>query len=126
MSGRKKRQILILEQDAVLADIYKRALEKVGFAVRIAEHGAAGLEAIRKKRPHLVILDVLLPHVDGFEVLETIRSDSKTEGIPVIVLSDAGERADVERAFGLGITEYFLKRHADPARIVALAKNIIL
>ena len=120
-----KRSVLFVEDDAFLARIYAKTFEDGGFEVRLASNGEDGLKLAARDRQDLIILDILLPGIDGFEVLEKLKADPATKDVPVIVLSNLGQREDVERATGLGAAGYMIKAHALPQEVVRKAKEIL-
>ncbi|HET9870014.1 MAG TPA: response regulator, partial [bacterium] len=92
-----KGTILIVEDQQGFRRIYRDVLENDGYQVLEAEDGEAGWEAARDKKPSLILLDLGLPKIDGFEVLKRIRADEGTKAIPVIIFSVLGEQKDVNR-----------------------------
>lgn len=106
-----KPKILIVEDDTFLAGIYASKFESAGFAVNLATDGEMGLKMAAKEMPDAVLLDVLLPKKDGFEVLAGIKGNATTRPIPVILLTNLGQREDVERGLKLGAADYLIKAH---------------
>ena len=103
--ARKKVSILLVEDDTFLAGIYSTKLRIEGFAVSHAPDGARGLELARRERPELILLDILMPKMDGFQVLEELKKDPKTKGMPVIMLTNLGQKEDVDRGVKLGAVD---------------------
>lgn len=102
--------VLIVEDDAFLVRAYEVMLTSQGYAVKIAADGERALEEIQgMPAPTLVLLDLMLPKKSGFEVLEAMGKNPSLAGIPVIVLSNLGQPADIERAKALGAKAYFVK-----------------
>lgn len=99
--------ILIIEDNEDLAFGLRKTLEFEGYEVRVAGDGPAGLEAARSRRPDLIVLDVMLPEMDGFEVLESVRSDGGQ--MPVLMLTARDEEADVVMGFHSGADDYVTK-----------------
>lgn len=110
--------ILLVEDDSFLSSIYKKKFEMEGFKITTAEDGALGLEYAKKKSPDIVLLDVLLPKMDGFTVLENLKSDSATADIPVILLTNLGQKDDVDKGLSMGAVDYLIKAHFKPAETV--------
>lgn len=106
---KEKTKILIVEDDNFLIKAYRIKFERSGFKAIIAPDGEEGLKAAKKEMPALVILDLMLPKMNGFEFLKKIKSDEKLKNIPVVALSNLGQRSDQEKAFSLGAAEYFIK-----------------
>lgn len=105
----KKAKILIIEDDNFLAKAYQIKFGKGGFEVVIAMNGAEGLDKAGKEAPKLILLDLMLPKMSGFEFLELIKKDEKLKSIPVVVLSNLGQKSDIDKAMALGAVEYFIK-----------------
>ncbi len=105
----QKKKILIVEDDKFLLRAYKIKLSQAGFKLFAAEDGEEGVEMVKKCLPDLVILDLMLPKLTGFEFLKRVKKDSKIKNIPVVVLSVLGQKSDWEKAMSLGAAEYFIK-----------------
>jgi DNA-binding response OmpR family regulator len=110
--------VLLVEDDSFLSNIYKTKFEMEGFKVTPAEDGAAGLDMAKKKQPDIILLDILLPKMDGFTVLEKLKADSATADIPVILLTNLGQKDDVDKGLQLGAVDYLIKAHFKPAETV--------
>lgn len=102
-------RILIIEDDDFLRSLAVGKLEKEGYAMETATTGDTGLDQLMKLPPDLLILDLMLPNMSGFEVLEKIRSNEPTKDLKVIVFSNLGEEADIKRCLDLGVSEYLVK-----------------
>lgn len=105
----KAKKILIVEDDKFLLKAYQIKLVQAGFKLFAAEDGEKGVELAKKYLPDLVILDLMLPKLTGFEFLKRVKKDPKTKNIPVVVLSVLGQKTDWEKAMELGAAEYFIK-----------------
>lgn len=101
--------LLIAEDDQFYANLYKTKLEKEGFAVIIATNGSETMRLIEENKPNLIILDIVMPELDGFEVLKKLKEQSDFKDVPVIVLSNLGQQEDVDRALSLGAFRYIVK-----------------
>ena len=117
--------ILQIEDDAFLAQIYSKKLESLGFEVLVAGSGEDGLRIVSKETPACILLDILLPGMDGYEVLEKLKSDPLTSNIPVIVVSTMGQREDIEKAKSLGAAGYMIKAHVSPQDIANKVNEIL-
>lgn len=117
--------ILIIDDDAFLAGIYGRFLNDNGCEVRVARSGEEGLRQMERDVPDLVVLDVLLPEMDGFEVMETVRSHPDIGRLPLVVLSKLGQREDVDRAMECGASAYLIKAHARPQSLLKRIQEIL-
>ncbi len=121
----KKTHVLIVEDDEFLANIYKTKFEMEGFRVTHADNGEMGLDEAKKKRPQIILLDILMPKMDGFAVLEKLKADKNTKDIPVILLTNLGQKDDVERGLEMGAVDYLIKAHFKPSETVAKVRAIL-
>lgn len=113
-----KPLVLIIEDEQFLCGLMMKKLELSGFVVRGAFDGEAGIKAVKEQKPDLILLDLLLPGIDGFELLRRFKSDQSFKDIPVIIISNLGEPADIEKAKNLGAAEYIIKANYSPDEIV--------
>ena len=111
-------KILLIEDDKFLRELIIQKLGKEGYEVIEASEGEAGLAKMKEEKPDLVLLDLILPGIDGFEVLSRIKKDSDLEQTPVIILSNLGQRDDMEKGIALGARDYLIKAHFTPGEIV--------
>ena len=111
-------KILIVEDDKFLRDLIQQKLTKEGFATVTAIDGEEGVKAAQTESPHLILLDLILPGIDGFEVLKQLKEDQKTKSIPIIVLSNLGQKEDMERTLKNGAEDFMVKAHFTPSEIV--------
>ena len=103
------RTILLIEDDRFLRKAAEAALRRHGFAVLTAPDGLEGLRLARAERPDLVLLDLIMPGMQGFEVLKLLKADAQTMAIPVVVLSNLGQDSDVQHAMTEGAVDYLIK-----------------
>lgn len=103
------KKILIIEDEATLQRSLMEFIGGESFEVSCASDGEAGLEMAKSKSPDLIILDIILPKMDGFEVLEEIKNDPKIKNIPVILLTNLESPEDIQKAFEKGATTYLVK-----------------
>lgn len=118
-------QVLLVEDDAFLANIYKTKFEMEGFKVHVSENGEIGLKDAKKKHPDIILLDVLLPKMDGFTVLEHLKEDDELKDTPVILLTNLGQKDDVEKGLALGAADYLIKAHFKPSETVEKVKKVL-
>lgn len=118
-----KQKIVLIEDDEVLAEVLYSELAEAGFEVSPAFDGKEGLKQVREKKPDLVLLDLILPEMHGFEVLEELKKSPDTEKIPVIILSLLGEDEDIKKGLKLGADDYIVKSSHAIAEIVEKVKN---
>jgi DNA-binding response OmpR family regulator len=110
-------RVLFIEDDPAVAEMYKLKLELDGYTVTVAKDGEEGLQIATDSPPDIIFLDTRLPKMDGFAVLERLRSAERTSEIPVIILSNYGERELVDRGLKLGALEYLIKSQTTPANL---------
>ncbi len=120
-----KTKVLIIEDDLFLRSLISRKLETEGFAAEMAVDGEEGLAKVIDVNPNLILLDIILPKMNGFEVLEKLKSDEKVKGIPVILLTNLGEKEDAEKGMSLGAADYLVKAHFTPEEIIAKIKSVL-
>ncbi|PIT95524.1 response regulator [Candidatus Falkowbacteria bacterium CG10_big_fil_rev_8_21_14_0_10_38_22] len=101
----------------MISSIYKTKFEADGFAAVVAGNGAEGLDIARKEQPDIIMLDVILPQIDGFSVLEELKKDKLTKDIPVIMLTNLGTDEDKAKGEKMGAVDYFVKASLTPAQI---------
>jgi DNA-binding response OmpR family regulator len=118
-------KILILEDDKFLRELIAQKLKKEGFLIIEAIDGEEGLKKIKEEKPNLILLDLILPGIDGFEVLEKIKGARESAKIPVIILSNLGQKDDVEKGMKLGATDYLIKAHFTPGEIIEKIKTVL-
>lgn len=120
-----EENILIIEDDKFLRELISRKLINEGFKIDEAIDGEEGLKKAQKVRPSLILLDLILPGLDGFEILERIKDDPSTSAIPVLILSNLGQRDEVERGLKLGAVDFLVKAHFTPEEIVEKIKEVL-
>jgi len=103
------KKILIIEDDKFLAKMLSKMLESHGYDIAMASNGREGLLKVSTESPKLVLLDIILPDIDGFDLLETIKTDEKTKKTPVIILSNLGQQEDIKQGKNLGAQDYLVK-----------------
>ena len=108
-------RVLFIEDDVDLAEMYRLKLEMDGYTVTRAPDGEEGLRLAGEIHPDIVFLDIRLPKMDGFAVLEAMRADDDLKHVPVIILSNYGEEELIERGMKLGALEYLVKADTTPA-----------
>lgn len=118
-----KVHILLVEDDSFLAEMYATKLSIEGFEVSLAQDGEKGIRLAQKEIPDLILLDILLPKKDGFEVLETIKKDDPTKNIPVILLTNLSQKEDIDRGLKLGAIDYLIKAQFMPSEVVEKIKK---
>jgi len=120
-----KKTILLIEDDKFLRELISRKLTGEGFEVLEAVDGEAGIKKIKEEKPDLVLLDLILPGIDGFEVLAKLKEDPKISSIPVIILSNLDQREEMEKGLKLGAIDYLIKAHFTPGEIIEKIKAVL-
>jgi DNA-binding response OmpR family regulator len=116
-------RVLFVEDDPTVAQMYRLKLELDGYQVIMAKDGEEGLRLAREVDPDIVFLDIRLPKVDGFSVLEGLRATDRTRHVPVVILSNYGEQDLVDRGLRLGALEYLIKSQTTPAHLSRGVEN---
>lgn len=117
--------ILVIEDEQFLRNLISEKLRHEGYAVRAAIDGEDGLRMAREAPPALILLDLLLPGIDGFEVLRRLKEDRESANIPVLVLSNLGQREDIDRAMALGAKGFLIKANFTPGQVVEKIKGAL-
>ncbi|MBD3359789.1 MAG: response regulator [Candidatus Buchananbacteria bacterium] len=125
MAKDKKIKILLIEDDSFLVEMYTTKFELEGFEVVSAEDGKKGLEMVKKENPDIILLDILMPKMDGFAVLDALKKDEEVADIPVILLTNLGQKDDVKKGFEKGAVGYLIKAHFMPSEVVDKIKKIL-
>ncbi len=120
-----KQTILIVEDEATLQKTLQEVLTQEGFTLLSALDGELGLELARKHKPDLILLDLILPKKDGFEVLEALKADEATKEIPIIILTNLEGSADVQKALELGATTYLVKANYELEDVIGKVRETI-
>src|SRR3989338_1307587 len=119
------KSILIIEDDVFLGDVLLERLKKEDFRVYLSRDGVEGLEKIKKLKPDLILLDIILPNMNGYEILEAKQKDPEIEKIPVIVISNSGQPVEINRALELGVKDYFVKAQFDPEEVLVKVRAFL-
>jgi len=119
------KKILIIEDDKFLRELISRKISDEGFDVAEAVDGEEGVKKVKTEKPDLILLDLILPGIDGFEVLSRVKEDLNSASIPVIILSNLGQKEEVEKGLKLGAVDYLIKAHFTPGEIVEKIKAIL-
>ncbi len=117
MNDEQAVRVLLIEDDLDTLEMYRTRLEKDGYQVHVATDGEQGLELATELVPDIVFLDIRLPKLDGLEVLKRLRDQEPTATVPVVILSNYGERDLVDRGLKLGALEFLVKAHTSPVEL---------
>ncbi len=119
------KTILIIEDDKFLRELIAQKLTKEGYNISEAIDGEEGIKKIESEKPDLVLLDLILPGIDGFEVLSKMKENPNLSSIPVIILSNLGQKEDVEKGLKMGAVDYLIKAHFTPGEIIEKIKSVL-
>ena len=123
---KQKHKILIVDDDVFLLDMYATKFKEEGFDVEIAQGGKEALDKIKEGfYPEVVLLDVVMPGMDGFEVLGTIRKDNLIPTSKIIILSNLGQKENIDKGKELGVTDYVVKAYFTPSEVVKKANEAL-
>lgn len=114
----EKKKVLIVEDDNFVAEVYSTKLLEMGHDVRIARNGEEGLDSVKEDSPDLILLDIVMPVMDGGEMFEELKKNPKWKNIPVILLTNVGEKDSVEKFREAGVKDYIIKSHFTPAEVI--------
>lgn len=120
-----RHPILIIEDDEFLAKMMARVFEENGLTCELASSGKEGLKKATSVNPRLIILDIILPDLDGFSILSKIKSFPATKRIPVIIISNLGQEEDVQQGLKLGAKDYIVKSDLSIDAVVAKVKKYL-
>lgn len=121
-----KPTILLVEDDTFLGGMYVTKLTLENFTTELATDGKSGLEKAGKLKPDLILLDILMPKMNGFEVLKALKKNPETRDIPVILLTNLGQKGDVREGLDLGAADYLIKAHFMPSEVVDKIKHVLV
>lgn len=119
------KKILIAEDDGFISEVYSTKLSLEGFDICIALDGKEALERVKTEKPDLILLDIMMPKLDGLEILEKLKADSGLKKIPVVVLTNVGEKDAIDKALSLGAVDYLIKSSHTPGEVVAKIKSLL-
>jgi len=116
---------LIIEDDPFIAKMYETKLFNSGYKAIVASTGEQGLDIVKIEKPAIIVLDLVLPELDGFEVLKILKKDNISKNIPVLVLSNLGQKDNVEKALKLGADAYMIKAQFKPSEVLKKIESMI-
>jgi len=119
------KKILLVEDEEIMIDLLQKKLTKEGYEISVARDGEEGLKVMKGAKPDLVLLDIIMPKMGGFEVMEEMGKDKELKEIPVIVISNSGQPVELDRAQRLGAKDWLIKTEFDPQEVVDKVKKQI-
>ncbi len=120
-----KKKILLVEDDSFLISMYTTKFELENFEVVAAEDGEKGLGLAAEEKPDIILLDILLPKMNGFEVLKELKNNKETNQIPVILLTNLSQKNEIEQGLALGAQDYLIKAHFMPSEVMDKIKKVL-
>ena len=120
-----KKSILLIEDDDIVSELLEKRLVKAGYTVEIVNNGIDGLAEIHKNKPDLVLLDMLLPGMDGFSILKELNDEGILPDLPVIIISNSGQPVEIEHAIKMGVRDYLVKVNFNPNEVLEKVKLIL-
>jgi len=118
-------KVLIIEDDPLMIRLYQKVFKFEGYDVEVASNGEEGLQKVESFAPTLVLLDIMMPKMNGLEVLEKMKANEKTKKIPVVVLTNLAGQQDAETAIAKGAVKYIVKSEYEPKEVVKMVKEIL-
>lgn len=118
------KKILIIEDEEVIRNLMKKKLVSNGFEAETAENGKIGLEKLRSNRPDLILLDIIMPEMGGFDVLKEIKG-TDLEEVPVVIVSNSGQPVEIDKAKDYGVEDWIVKTEFDPNEVVKKVVSLI-
>lgn len=121
----KKKHIILVEDEETLANLIEAGLKKEGYEVETARDGKEGLRSIEEGKPDLVLLDMMLPGLKGFDILEKLNEKGRLSTLPIVILSNSGEPIEIERALKMGVRDYLIKVNFSPEEVVVKVNDVL-
>ncbi len=121
----EQRTILLVEDEAGLSNLLRQRLEKDGFKVVLARDGEEALKILKTAKPDLILLDVILPKISGFELMEKLKEEPEFQKAPIIIISNLGQESDMEKGQTLGAVGYFVKAKMSVEELVDKVKEFL-
>ena len=119
------KKILIIEDEELLYNLLRKKLTTEGYDVSVSEDGQKGLDSMRRNAPDLVLLDIVMPNKNGFEVMEEMKKDERLKNIPVIIISNSGQPVEIDRAKNSGAKDWLIKTEFEPLEVIKKVKKQI-
>jgi len=119
------KKILLVEDEEIMIDLLQKKIRDEGYEFVVARDGVEGLEKMREAKPDLVLLDIIMPKMGGFEVMEEMNKDPELQKIPVIIISNSGQPVELDKAKKLGAKDWLIKTEFDPQEVIDKVKKQI-
>ena len=121
----KKKTIVLVEDEKIIANLIELRLERSGYEVKTVHDGKAGLDLILESKPDLVLLDVALPTLGGFDILDKLKEEKLLPDLPIIIISNSGQSVEIERAKDAGVRDYLIKVNFSPEEVLEKVKLVL-
>lgn len=121
----QKKKILLIEDDSFISQMYAMKFKQTNFDFLVARDGVKGLELAKKEKPDLVLLDIILPEIDGFEILRRLKEDPLLQAIPVVLLTNLGQQENIQKGVAMGAKDYIIKAHYTPQEVVEKVQSFL-
>ena len=121
----KQYKILLIEDEEMLANMYETKFKNEGFNIRKALDGETGLKMAIEDKPDIILLDIIMPKLDGFSVLKKIKENDKIKNVPVVLLTNLGQDEDIKKGQTLGAAGYLVKANLTPIEVVNKVKEYL-
>ncbi|OGY24413.1 MAG: hypothetical protein A2172_01740 [Candidatus Woykebacteria bacterium RBG_13_40_15] len=118
-------KILIVEDDPLISRLYEKIFSFERYEISLAKDGQEGLDKARLEKPTLILLDIMMPKLNGLQVLERLKADPETKGIPVVMLTNLSGEKDAETALSKGAVKYIVKSEHEPKEVADMVKGIL-
>lgn len=119
-----KKKVLIVEDDNFVAEVYLAKLSEMGYETVLAQNGEEGLAELKKGKIDLILLDILMPIMNGIEMLEQMKKNEEWKSIPVILLTNIGEKESIQKVREMGVKNYLIKSHFTPAEVIEKIESV--
>jgi len=118
-------KILIIEDDRYISKMYQLKLSLDGFDVVVADNGRIGVEKVKEFRPDIILTDILMPEMDGFDVIKAVKADEELKSTPILIMSNLGQEDHIQKGLELGALGYIVKSQYTPSKVVEKIKEIL-
>jgi two-component system alkaline phosphatase synthesis response regulator PhoP len=118
-------KILIIEDDRYISKMYQLKLSLDGFDVQVADNGRIGVEKVKEFKPDIILTDILMPEMDGFEVIKAVRADEESKSTPILIMSNLGQEDHIQKGLELGALGYIVKSQFTPSKVVDKIKEVL-
>jgi CheY-like chemotaxis protein len=126
MANNGKKKVLLVDDDPMIVRMYSRKLEHGGYKVNLAFNGEEGVASAKKDKPDIILLDIMMPKMNGIEALKKLKADAELKDVPVLILTNLGDRPeDVEKAKKIGALEYLVKANIQLEDLMSVIKKYL-